>query len=94
MTSLVVGWASGFLLAHRFAGSAWADDRAVCPPYSAVGCGDDRNRIIRDRCGSFLTAALYLDLRPCILRARDVPTKEAHQSDDARWYTSFPVLNP
>jgi len=31
-----VGWASVFLLAHRFApDSAWADDKAVCPPYPA-----------------------------------------------------------
>jgi hypothetical protein len=33
----IVGWASVFLLAHRFAlGSAWANDKAVCPPYSAA----------------------------------------------------------
>jgi hypothetical protein len=29
----IVGWASVFLLAHRFDSSAWANDRAVCPPY-------------------------------------------------------------
>ena len=32
-TTSFVGWASVFLLAHRFDSSAWANDKSVCPPY-------------------------------------------------------------
>ena len=31
-----VGWASVFLLAYPLPHSAWANDKAVCPPYTAT----------------------------------------------------------
>jgi hypothetical protein len=35
-TTSFVGWASVFLLAHRFNSTAWANDKAVCPPYPTI----------------------------------------------------------